>query len=406
MVSAAVIEIPGHVPPDRIVDIPFWDRRLTDVNPFDSLVSEASHGPNIGYARNFFPISERGAWVPRRGRHLREIYADIEHFSKNNASAYARIIGEDWLMIPTELDHPVHADFRASLNPTFSPAKMASLDGWVRERARELIAKFKDDGECEFISQFATLFPVSIFLTLFGLPQDEVDQFLEWERVFMRGTDMEHRKNTVRAVKARLMEEIHDRIRNPKDDMISNALGLKVGGRNWTVDEVFGHCFNLFLGGLDTVTANLGWHFLHLANNPEDQARLRENPRDAIVAIEELLRSYAAVTTARKCVKRYEIDGIVIEPGDFVAMSTTIVGRDAEQFADPDVVDFDRKATHLTFGFGMHRCIGQHLARRELQLGMQEVLAAIPQFRLKENSELRFQTGTIVHVDTLHLAWN
>src|SRR3546814_14198934 len=91
------------------------------------------------------------------------------------------MIGEDWDVIPTELDPPRHTAVRRVLNPMFTPAKVGAFEHTVRERAREYIATFKDRGHCDFFKEFAVPSPVSIFLALLGLPIDRMAAFLEWE---------------------------------------------------------------------------------------------------------------------------------------------------------------------------------------------------------------------------------
>jgi cytochrome P450 len=142
-----------------------------------------------------------------------------------------------------------------------------------------------------------------------------------------------------------------------------------------------------------------------MATHPEHQAYLRANPDKAVVAIEELLRAYAAVTTIRICDKEVEIHGVTVKPGDRVALSTPLGSNDPEEFADPTEVRFDRKPSHLTFGYGIHRCLGAHLARRELQIAMMEFLTQIPQFSLKPGFEVPFFLSNIIHVDELQLVW-
>src|SRR3546814_15980274 len=96
-------------------------------------------------------------------------------------SSFAKLIGEDWDLVPTELTGETHTKVRKVLNPVFAPQKMFALDGAVRGRARELVGAFKDKGSCDFVKEFAIPFPVSIFLALFCLHRDVVDQFLTWE---------------------------------------------------------------------------------------------------------------------------------------------------------------------------------------------------------------------------------
>ena len=144
-------------------------------------------------------------------------------------------------------------------------------------------------------------FPVSIVLDLLGLPLDRMYEFLDWEYNLLHTSIPDDRRNAIATLKQFLYEEIEKREKNPTDDLISKTMQLEADGRPWTKEEVFGHCFNLFIGGLDTVTANLGFHFHHLATHLDDQRLLREDPSRIEQGILELMRAYAAVTTIRVC---------------------------------------------------------------------------------------------------------
>lgn len=396
---------PDHVPPELIMPFPLTPRKVQTVNPYVEIIPALHRGPPIFYATDVFPGRLPG-WVVRRAEDLRTIYADTDNFRKRGNTGFAAGIGESWDVIPTELDPPEHTAFRSALNPVFSPKRMGALDEKVRQRARDYIARFRDRGACEFVKEFAVPFPVSIFIDLLGLPQEDMEQLLEWEFSLLHTDDAEDRVRGTRAVKAYLLDAIDQRTRRPGDDLISTALQLEVDGRKWSPEEVFGHCFNLYIGGLDTVSANIGLHFHHLATHPEDQQRLRDQPDTIVPAIEELLRAYAAVTTFRICDREVTLHGVTMKPGDRVAMSTPLGSNDPEMFAAPSRVDFGRKPSHLTFGFGPHRCIGAHLARRELQIALQEMFAALPPFRVEPGYAVPFYLSNIIHVDALPLVWD
>ncbi len=298
-----------------------FDRKIVYDNPHETIIPEIHAGPSVFLADNV-SFNQPG-WVVRRAEDLRKIYADTENYHKRGNTGFARMIGEDWDIIPTELDPPIHTAYRSALNPIYSPSQMMKLDGKVRGRAQELIARFKDKGECEFVQDFAILFPITIFLEMIDLPVERLEQFLEWENQLLRGTDRDIQVASVRAVKELLMETIAERRKNPGDDLISKCMTLEVDGRKWNDREVFGHAFNLYLGGLDTVTANLSLQFRHLAENPQDQVTMRENtPQQNVVAVEELLRAFAAVSTQRIVTREHQLHGHTLLPGDVVSMST------------------------------------------------------------------------------------
>jgi len=398
------LAVPGHVPPELVRPCRIFDRVSVFENPYETILPEIHRGPTVFYTGNVNPGPVAG-WVVRRAEDLRAIYNDTENFYKQGNTQFAAMIGEDWDIIPTELDPPRHAGFRAALNPVYSPSNMAKLDSRVREQARVFIDRFKDEGACEFIKDFAIPFPVTIFLDLLNFPQEEMEQFLIWENILLRSHTNGERVASVHAIKDYLLRAIADRKKHPGEDLISIALTLEVDGRKWTDEEVFGHCFNLYLGGLDTVTANLGLHMHHLATHAEDQATLRANPKQMVVAVEEFLRAYPAVTTARLCRNPYTLGDVTFMPGDYIAMSTPLAGRDPEFYDAPQEVRLDRKPSHMTLGFGIHRCLGQHLARRELQIALQEFLAAIPPFRVAPDFRVPFFLGNVIHVDELQLRW-
>jgi cytochrome P450 len=397
-------KVPAHVPPELVLHYPLCARTVVYENPYDTLIAKVHEGPKIFFSTEVFPIRQ-GGWVVRDADYLREIYNDNEHFSKKGFTQMAAMIGEDWDVIPTELDPPRHTGFRRALNGLFTPNKLAELEGKVRERARELVAGFKDRGECDFVKDFATPYPVMIFLELLGLPVDRMEEFLVWENQILHSADQEQRQSGVRAVKAVLLEAIEDKRKNPGTDLITNALNLEVEGKPISDIEVFGHCFNLYIGGLDTVASMLGWHFYHLAAHPDFQRQLRADPALLKGAIEELLRAYAVTTTFRICTREYNIGGVTFKPGDRVAMATPLAARDPGQYDSPNDIRVDRKPRHLTFGSGIHSCLGLHLARREILVAMEEMFAAVPEFRIKAGERVPFFVGSIHHLQALPIEW-
>lgn len=384
---------------------PLYVRELVYESPYETIIPEIHRGPAVFYAHNI--LMDRPGWVVRRYGDLRRIYMDNENFQKSGSIGLARLIGEDWDIIPSELDPPLHGSYRQALNPIFSPTQMVKLDGQVRERAKSFVEALSERGSCEFIRDFAIMFPISIFLDMMGLPQERMQQLLDWENDLIRGTNRDVQAASVRAVKDLLLETIAERRKNPTDDLVSKTLALEIDGRKWTDKEVFGHCFNLYLGGLDTVTANLGLHFYHLATHPEDQQTMRENtPQQNVQAVEELLRAYAAVSNIRICAQPYEIDGQVIQPGDYVTLATPLAGRDPDAYDDPQTVRLDRKPTHVSLGHGIHRCLGQHLARRELQTAIEEFVRQVPPFRLEPGFTVPFFLGNVIQIPQLPLIWH
>ncbi|MDE1184713.1 cytochrome P450, partial [Paraburkholderia sp.] len=249
-------------------------------------------------------------------------------------------------------------------------------------------------------------FPIFIVLDLLGLPQERMAQFLKWEKELLHTNDWQVRGNAVKCVKDYLLEEIEARRKEPRDDYITKVLDFDVDGRPWTDDEVLGHCFNLYIGGLDTVTSLLGNIFNYLASHPEKQNELRADPSQIVLAVEEFLRAFAPVTAFRIATKVIEIQGQTIMPGEYVAFCSPVVGRDPAFYEDPQDIRFDRKAPHMSLGSGIHKCLGMHLARLELQIAVEEFVKRVPEFRTKDGFQVPYFVGNILHVPDLQLQWD
>lgn len=395
--------IPDHVPANMVQPFPYVFGMTTQDDPFDDWATSVHEGPDIFYSPHAYPGGSP-AWIVRKMEDLRKIYFDTETFSSKDFSPYSKLIGDTWTNLPAEIDPPDHAKYRAFVNPLFTPSAMARLEDKIRGYAVDYIEGFRAQGGCEFMSEFAFEFPIKVFLELMDLPLSNTKEFLAWETDLLHSMDLAVIADATRNVVSYLRGVIDERRKAPRDDMISYALKVEVEGRKLNEDELVGFAFNLFIGGLDTVSTNMGNQFVHLARNPADQIALKENPKLIPNAIDEMMRAYAAVTTFRTCTKETEFNGVKMMPGDKVAMSTTLAGRDPAEFPDPKIVRFDRKPRHVSFGFGPHMCVGMHLAKREMRIAIEEFVARVPQFGIKPGHQVEYHLGMIQPV-TLPLVW-
>jgi cytochrome P450 len=347
-----------------------------------------------------------GAWVPRRERDIRAAWADTEHYTTRGFPPWAGLLGEPWRLIPTELDPPEHVGFRAALNPLFTPKRMALLEDRIRAYAREYVLGLRAAGSCEFMQDFAYGFPIRVFLELMGLPQDQMRQCLSWEHGLLHEPNLDIVRQATREVNAYLRAQCDERRRSPRDDLLSFAVRAEVDGHTFTDDEVTGVCFNLFVGGLDTVSTNMGLQFRHLAERPDHQATLRANPAMIPDAIDEFMRAYATIMNIRTCIKQTSIAGVTIRAGDRIMLPAFLAGRDPQAYPQPDEVILDRRPRHVTFGSGIHLCLGMHLARREMRIAIEEFLAQIPPFEIAPGARIEsYLAGTIQPV-ALPLVWD
>jgi cytochrome P450 len=152
----------------------------------------------------------------------------------------------------------------------------------------------------------------------------------------------------------------------------------------------------LMLAGIDTTWSAIGASLWHLAQHPDDRARLVAEPELMPTAVEEFLRVYAPVTMARMVAEDFEFEGCPFKRGDWVLVPFPAANRDPEEFPDADEVVIDRAENrHAAFGLGIHRCLGSNLARLELRIALEEWMAHYPDFELSDPGAVRWSAGQV-----------
>jgi cytochrome P450 len=399
-------ELPAHIPPEAVRTFPLSRLSPTESDPFDVLIPEIHRGPDVFYAPHSHPYGSN-AWVFRKADEIRRAFLDNEHFSVTGSPDIARFFDEDWGLIPINLDPPEHALYRQALNPMFAPKRMEELADSVEIEANRLVDRFVERGSCDLMRDFATPFPVAIFLRLLGMSLDEMDQYVQWEHIAVHNKAPELKRGAVHSIRDSLAAAMADRRRKPENDVLTQLLHVEVDGRRLTELELMRTALNLFFAGLDTVTATSGWIFKHLATYPEHQALLRARPGLMDCAVEELARAFAPVTVHRLCVKPYTAsNGMVIQPGDRLLLSTPVACRDPAAYPDADKIILDRQPIHMTFAYGVHRCLGSHLARRELRVALNVILERLPEFRLASASPPPMYFGPVLGLIELPIVWD
>jgi cytochrome P450 len=404
--SVALTASTEHIPPELLRDVDPW-QLLTSAgkDAHERAVKFHQEFPRIFFATKLGFLG--GVWVPRMAADISEILQDPETFSSASYTGISKMIGESWNLIPVETDPPMHTQYRALLNPLFSPKRMAALEPQVRELAARLIAGFLNKGECNFNEEFALVYPIEIFLRLMGWPVEMAPRFSDWARTLIKTKDPNEAAAACRKIADFVRGRTNERRAKPTDDFTSFVVTAQVEGRLLTEDEAMGMCFLVFIAGLDTVTSSLGFQFLHLARNPEQQARLRANPDMIPQAVEELLRFYSIVNPIRTATKDVTIGEAQIRKGERVLLSLELANYDSTEFENPSSVDLDRGSgrRHFSFSMGPHHCIGSHLARRELIIAVQEWLARVPPFGVSVPDKIEMRASGVFGLENLHFTW-
>lgn len=405
--AVAAPAIPAHVPPELVYDFSLFTSPgmapTPGGNPQAALSYLHEKAPPIFYA----PVNTydgRGTWVFIKAEDQRAILQNAEVFSSNRG-LFRAALGEDLPMIPLEIDPPDHRKYRSLLNPLLSPRRVDEMQAGARERAQRLIEGFKARGSCEIMTEFAFPFAVGVFLQFLGVDDGRRDEYLGWANDQFHGT-LDRRMAAMRTVVTFVNEMIDQRRADPGDDFVGFLLKSEIEGRKLTDKEILGIGVLLFEAGLDTVAAAIGFDLYHLAAHPADQAKLRAEPEGITLAVEELFRAYSTIQMLRQATVDFDYKGIPIKAGDMVSCPTMIANRDPEEFTQPDTIDLARENNrHNTFAYGPHRCLGSHLARRELVIGLEEFLARIPEFRIKPGTAPTTYGGHVFGIEDLQLSW-
>jgi cytochrome P450 len=315
-----------------------------------------------------------------------------------------------YFLIPEMVDPPLHTKYRQLLSPRFSPGTIAALEDKVRARCIALLEPLAERGSCDFVKDFGSHYPTTVFMDLMGLPLSEFDQFMEWEDAILHLTHEDDPDGSrAYAAQVAVMEYfkglIVDRRQDPTDDLTSFIVNGRLDGELLAEQDILFTLLLMFMAGLDTVTQQLAYSFLHLATHPEDRRRIVEHPEIIPDAVEEFLRAYAIVVPGRKATRDEVFHGCPISKGDMVILPLVAANHDPRTFSEPDKVILDRKPNpHLAFGAGPHRCIGSHLARREMRIALEEWHKRIPDYRLADGGEPQ-EHGGMMGMHNLPLVW-
>jgi cytochrome P450 len=285
---------------------------------------------------------------------------------------------------PLQVDPPAHTTYRRALNPYFTQGPVDALEPQARAIARELLAPLVSKGEADIATAYNEPFSVQVLCAFVGLKPEEGEELKRLSFDYIRAIqaqDMAKASELSKGVDAYAVNLVEERKAHPRDpmlDMTSGLLAKRIDGKAFSEIEVAGMIRTLLIGG-HTVPANfLGSAIRHLAGDQALQQQLHDNPALIEPAVEELLRLFSPnQALVRTTTRDIEIRGQNIPAHTPVAMLYISGNRDEDIFDRPN--DFDLQRTpnkHIAFGHGIHKCIGQALARMEARVALEELLAA------------------------------
>ena len=398
---APKVEPPAHVSPDQVFDFDVYNS-TKDPDPHRAWkVLQAPGVPDIVWTpRN------GGHWIAVRGKLIGEAFADYEAFS-SRIKQVPKSRGEQYPMIPSTVDPPVHRPYRLLLNASLSPAAVATLEPTIHELAERFIDAFAETGECDFTAQYAEQLPIQVFLKMCDLPGEDGPMLKKVADQFTRPDGTMTLAEGVAYFQDYLRETVIARREAPGDDILSRIVAGQVDGEMLSVEQSLRVLPQVLVAGLDTVVNFLNYAMLFLAENPEERRALIADPALLAPAVNELLRRYPLVTATRVVARDMVFGGAELKEGDMIVLPTILHGLDERENACPMDVDFKRgPGEHSTFGRGHHFCPGSYLARAEVRITLETWLRRIPEFRVKPGAQVRYRAGLVSTIEALPLVWD
>lgn len=302
-------------------------------------------------------------------------------------------------MYPQDIDPPLQTEYRKLLNPHFTAAGVSKWADKVREVTHQMIDNIIEKGEADLASEVCRPMPPKIALPFLGVPPADEAQICHWieHLTTARASDPVGVGETVGKITQYLLNLVAQRRTAPaQDDVLGDLLTAKINGQALTDDDIFRVIIILLFGSLDTTTAAMLESLRHLANHPEDKARLTQHPEMWPVALQEFVRYASPVQGLRRTLtKDATLHGVDLQAGDKLLLLFGSANRDESKFTNGNKCIIDRAPNnHVAFGAGPHICLGRHMALLQLETLLRAVLERIPDFTLAvPDSEIRYASA-------------
>jgi cytochrome P450 len=347
-----------------------------------------------------------GYWVVSGYEEVASAFRDWEHFSsaRTDPEVSSIVLGGSRLplLTPEEIDPPDWYPVRRILSELLAPRAAERLRPRAQHWTAHFVDQFIEAGQVEFTHELTVPVPGAVTLEWLGFAEADwgpIAHAFHNVAAYTRGTP-EHAaaQREFGGVMACIHEEVGLRDDEPRDDAMSRIVHHDLDGERLPRETAESIVFMTVGGGVDTTTALTGAALLHLSKFTDDRQRLVDEPDALVMATEEFLRYYPpARTHARTVTEDIDFAGCPMRKGDRVLLSEVSSGRDEAAFPDADQFVIDRNPNrHLSFGVGLHRCVGSHLARIEFAEMITAILTRLPDFHIDETAVVEYPNwGTI-----------
>ena len=335
-------------------------------------------------------------WLVTRYADVELVLRDPKRFSSRiNADTMGPVMGT----VILAMDGEEHRRYRNLVAHAFRPSALARWESeLIAPTIHRLVDGLAGHSGADLVAEITSQFPVQVIAGVLGVPSEAHERFHTWALDMNKGPD-DYPLSTAASAAMReyLTPIVEDRKAHPTDDLISDIVTAEMDGERLSDEHIYGFLRLLLPAGAETTFAAMGSCLFALLSKPDVLARVRADPSLLDAVVEETLRWETSVTMVnRETTCPVEIDGVVVPKGVSLVCATGSANRDESRYTDPDQWDLDRhEPGHIAFGTGRHQCLGMHLARMELRIGLGALLERLEGLRFDDGSTSAAGAGAV-----------
>ncbi|MCY4165101.1 MAG: cytochrome P450 [Gammaproteobacteria bacterium] len=375
-----------------------------------------------------FFAEDIGYWVVSRYQDVKQVLRDHENYSAQNTitpihplceAARQALADGGWNLVPAlgNADRPQHTKTRRSVVKAFSPRRIAALEPYVSAMLNGAVDRFQQEGKADLMAELLFDLPAQVILKLLGFPDEQAPAIKEGAKnriLFVWGRPADDEQTRLAAGLASFFslcrELVDERLVRPADDLTSELLRVRAGDdETLSLDLIASILFAFFTAGHETTSSLLGNSIIQLLRHRQAWERIVDNPALILGAVQEILRYDSSVISWRRKAKReMEIAGVRVPANAELLLLLGAANHDEEVFADPERLDIERRnaGRHLSFGTGVHRCLGATLAEMEARLTLEALSRRLPGMRLAAGQRFDYLPNISFHGPrAVHVEW-